>query len=274
MVTCKCIMKERDRNNNITGYVLEDAYGNKCHFTARDLKYYIKEGNIQVLNLKLTSDDRLIDEKIKSVPEIPVVDSIESNNITTNSWDFMSGKSGEKRIEPLYGWMSEENTVYTESIQGLTGGIVRVSRMSWEIQLLPERVNRIGVWVNHGFIISGGSVDKFKDSLRKNYTKCIEKMNRNINDTWEHEDGFDVLYSCRQSLMNGPYLDVWPKHSQIHLKSQQDIEWLIRKLEETQVRVQEIREVKGWRTKKVPVMKPDGTVETRGNWFNKIFGNK
>ena len=46
MVTCKCIMKERDRNNNITGYVLEDAYGNKCHFTARDLKYYIKEGNI------------------------------------------------------------------------------------------------------------------------------------------------------------------------------------------------------------------------------------
>lgn len=274
MVTCKCIMKERDRNNNITGYVLEDAYGNKCHFTARDLKYYIKEGNIQVLNLKLTSDDRLIDEKIKSVPEIPVVDNIESNNITTNSWDFMSGKSGEKRIEPLYGWMSEENTVYTESIQGLTGGIVIVSRMSWEIQLLPERVNRIGVWVNHGFIISGGSVDKFKDSLRKNYTKCIEKMNKNINDTWEHEDGFDVLYSCRQSLMNGPYLDVWPKHSQIHLKSQQDIEWLIRKLEETQVRVQEIREVKGWRTKKVPVMKPDGTVETRGNWFNKIFGNK
>ena len=274
MVTCKCIMKERDRNNNITGYVLEDAYGNKCHFTARDLKYYIKEGNIQVLNLKLTSDDRLIDEKIKSVPEIPVVDNIESNNINTNSWDFMSGKPWEKRIEPLYGWMSEENTVYTESIQGLTGGIVRVSRMSWEIQLLPERVNRIGVWVNHGFIISGGSVDKFKDSLRKNYTKCIEKMNRNINDTWEHEDGFDVLYSCRQSLMNGPYLDVWPKHSQIHLKSQQDIEWLIKKLEETQVRVQEIREVKGWRTKKVPVMKPDGTVETRGNWFNKIFGHK
>lgn len=65
---------------------------------------------------------------------------------------------------------------------------------------------------------------------------------------------------------------VWPKFSQVYLNSLTEVEEFIKNLELAATRVNEIREIKGWKLKKNTRRNSDGTIETRGNWFNKFFG--
>lgn len=56
-----CINKYRDKNNNITGYRLrESSSGKVIDMTATELKHRLSKG-MKVSNLKLTSDNRVID---------------------------------------------------------------------------------------------------------------------------------------------------------------------------------------------------------------------
>jgi len=60
-----CIEKVRDKNNRVIGYILIDQLGNKLKIKSGDLKNAIRNNKIEVLNLALTSDNRLIDSKEK-----------------------------------------------------------------------------------------------------------------------------------------------------------------------------------------------------------------
>lgn len=62
MITCKCIQKFRERTGKIYGYRLIDINGQTQDATPGDLKRAIANKNITVLNLTLTSDDRLVDK--------------------------------------------------------------------------------------------------------------------------------------------------------------------------------------------------------------------
>jgi len=69
----RCIGKVKDKNNKIIGYKLLDQSGNKLldqsgnklNIKSDVLKNAIKNNEIEVLNLALTSDNRLIDSKEK-----------------------------------------------------------------------------------------------------------------------------------------------------------------------------------------------------------------
>lgn len=56
----KCIDKFRDRQGNIIGYRLQSSSGSIFDVDSDTLKYKIKSGQSEVINLTLTSDNRLI----------------------------------------------------------------------------------------------------------------------------------------------------------------------------------------------------------------------
>lgn len=63
MIYAKCIHKFRDKNNAIIGYRLQDINGNTQDVQAANLKNAIRNGQIHIVNLKLTSDNKLIDHE-------------------------------------------------------------------------------------------------------------------------------------------------------------------------------------------------------------------
>lgn len=63
MVQVKCIEKLRDKNNHIIGYKLIDKNNNEVLVKAEKLKEIIRSKQLEVINLTLTSDNRLIDKK-------------------------------------------------------------------------------------------------------------------------------------------------------------------------------------------------------------------
>lgn len=66
MIQAKCIEKFRDKNNRIIGYKLEDNQGNIQDISSKDLKTAIINKQLNVTNLVLTSDNRIIDDKLNS----------------------------------------------------------------------------------------------------------------------------------------------------------------------------------------------------------------
>ena len=64
MLKVKCTQKFRDKNNDIIGYRTVDQNGNMKDVSSESLKQAIKQGRLEVINLTLTSDNRLIDKAI------------------------------------------------------------------------------------------------------------------------------------------------------------------------------------------------------------------
>ena len=81
MIQVKCIEKFRDKKSRIYGYRIQDINGQTQDVTPDDLKNAIKNGKIQVVNLTLTSDGRLIDSNKKQL----INKKIMSNNIQKQS---------------------------------------------------------------------------------------------------------------------------------------------------------------------------------------------
>ncbi len=67
MVKARCIQKFRDKNNNIKGYLLEDCNGQQLRVTPEQIKMAIFAKQIEIVNLTLTKDGRLVDKDINSV---------------------------------------------------------------------------------------------------------------------------------------------------------------------------------------------------------------
>lgn len=64
-IILKCVDKIRDKNGKITGYKVMTRDGKKTVIPAEILKKHITENIADVVNLKLTSDGRLIESKIE-----------------------------------------------------------------------------------------------------------------------------------------------------------------------------------------------------------------
>lgn len=60
-IKIKCLKKQRDKNNNIIAYLVQDRSGNKKVFSAKELKAAIYDFRFDCINLTLTSDGRLVD---------------------------------------------------------------------------------------------------------------------------------------------------------------------------------------------------------------------
>lgn len=67
MILATCIQKFRDKNNIIIGYRLQDSNGAVIDVEPQKLKAVILSGQLEVSNLKLTSDGRLIDKRESTV---------------------------------------------------------------------------------------------------------------------------------------------------------------------------------------------------------------
>lgn len=70
MIEVTCIRKNRDKNNRVCSYVLADLNNNTKTVSSDELKQAIRSGNIYITNLKLTSDNRLIDCKNKNMHKV------------------------------------------------------------------------------------------------------------------------------------------------------------------------------------------------------------
>lgn len=78
MIQAKCIDKFRDANNKIIGYRLIDLNGQTQDVKSENLKRAIENKQINIVNLTLTSDYRLVDTnekqlKLKSLGTVPKV---------------------------------------------------------------------------------------------------------------------------------------------------------------------------------------------------------
>ena len=69
MIKCTCIYKYRDEKGNIKGYKLKDKHGAIQDISSTDLKNAIRAAQIEVDNLTLTSDNRLMSKSSLSVDE-------------------------------------------------------------------------------------------------------------------------------------------------------------------------------------------------------------
>lgn len=69
--TYTCTAKLRDKNDKIVGYDLRNINTNQQQRVEPTvLKQFISNGNVNILNLQLTSDGRLIDREIDNPDEI------------------------------------------------------------------------------------------------------------------------------------------------------------------------------------------------------------
>ena len=73
IITCKQLEKYKDKNGKIIGYRLVDTNGNQTQMKAEDLKAGIRAGNLNVVNLTLTKDGRLVDGAEPKTPKEPAV---------------------------------------------------------------------------------------------------------------------------------------------------------------------------------------------------------
>lgn len=78
----KCLDKQRDKNNNITAYLLCDESGKQMAVTPEQLKNAIYNYQVDCVNLTLTSDNRLVD---KDENKVHKVESCKNNSNTNNS---------------------------------------------------------------------------------------------------------------------------------------------------------------------------------------------
>ena len=94
MIQAKCIQKFRDKNNHIYGYRLQDLNGQTQDVHSDNLKQAIASGQIHVVNLTLTKDERLVDttehhlqsKQLGPDPKLQLSNS--SHQETTNSRTF------------------------------------------------------------------------------------------------------------------------------------------------------------------------------------------
>lgn len=67
MQKVKCIRKIRDAKGKITGYTIQSSTGETKNVDKDKLKEAVRNKKLDIVNMTLTSDNRLIDKKIKNV---------------------------------------------------------------------------------------------------------------------------------------------------------------------------------------------------------------
>ena len=80
MIQAKCIEKIRNKNNVIEKYTLQDKTGETITVTSKQLKEAIRSGKIEIVNLQLTANGRLMDKNIEDTIKSYSIMNKESEN--------------------------------------------------------------------------------------------------------------------------------------------------------------------------------------------------
>ena len=89
----KCLEKLRDKNGAIVGYRILSQYGTIREFESKYVKEMIRTGEWEVINLTLTSDNKLIDKKDKDVQTREQTHNCTNNIMTLLNKEKAAGKS-------------------------------------------------------------------------------------------------------------------------------------------------------------------------------------
>lgn len=172
-----CVGKIRDNSGKILGYKLRSADGRICKVQAFDLKESIRNGSMQVENLAMTRDNRLIDTKTKDLDAIKNwVQSVSSTLISK----YSHGKLNKYGQGTLKGLKESENC---NKIQ-VDASIVDIIRSSWPIYLNIRVIDdRSTIWFRasveceafQDFNMTGQAVKLSKPLNSKNNTEILMK---------------------------------------------------------------------------------------------------
>ena len=177
MIQAKCIEKFRDKHNQIYGYRLQDTQGNLKDVTSDQLKQAIKNKQINIINLTLTSDNRLIDTTPNKQPEDnikAVVDGVllglhHNSCIYTNDTSFVD-------IDPYkYGYAEKVNNILSAQISKIDDAI-KIIVSSGDYSALMHTI------VKYGDCIIGEICTCDMDDLVEKYNLLVHYTNsKNIN---------------------------------------------------------------------------------------------
>lgn len=114
MITCKCVSKFRDSNNKIIGYKLLDLNGKTQDIRSENLKGAIKRGEISVVNLTLTSDNRLVDKQSENSEAIH-----QKNRISIETLDMLNTNKVAKAFALIDKHLSNADNPYPYLVEDM-----------------------------------------------------------------------------------------------------------------------------------------------------------
>lgn len=191
-IDVEVVAKIRDKNNVITGYRLFDLAGGRRDVTAAALKQAIKSGQVNVKNLKLTSDGRLIDKKDTTQNQSIVTDTPEQLENAIEKLMRLTLNEFKKQIKIDAGICVNE--IRVENNGTLDGAFVNLFPEYYQIK------DKTGLHI-------GFSMTLWEEKERNNYmcTLCLDENFDNFEHN-KHRDNkdtkavFDSLNSSFQTF--------------------------------------------------------------------------
>ncbi len=177
MIIGKCTEKYRNKNNYIYGYRLEDTHGNYKDVNPEQLKAAIRNKQIMVLNLTLTSDNRLVDTTPNKQPEDnikAVVDGI-LLGLHNHSFIYTNDTSFVNINHYKYFYNEDVNNILSAQINKIDDAI-KIIVSSGDYSALMHTV------VKYGNYILGEIYDcNMNDLVEKHHLLAHYTNNKNIN---------------------------------------------------------------------------------------------
>lgn len=129
MISTKCTMKFRDKTGKIMGYRLVDLNGQKQNIEPEILKAAIKNGQITVVNLTLTSDNRLVDTSDNKKYQQKKIDSVSVDEMHVKNRTRLMTKDNGHRVQMANAivCINMQCADSTESIKSLTGRVCKAA---------------------------------------------------------------------------------------------------------------------------------------------------
>ena len=172
------VAKIRGKNNVITGYRLFDLAGGRRDVTAVALKQAIKSGQVNVKNLKLTSDGRLIDKKDTTQKQQIVTDTAEQLEDAIEKLMRSALNEFKKQIKIDAGICVNEVRIGNKGI--LDGAFVNLFPEYYQIK------DKTGIHIGFGMTM-------WEETERNNYmcTICLDENFDNFEHN-PHRDSKDI----------------------------------------------------------------------------------
>ena len=139
-ITCRCVYKQRCKNK-IINYILEDTKGNKIQITPDKLKQAVQNKELNITNLKLTTDNRLVDKKEIKIDRVGEVEDkvlnkakllnleIEKIQVQDNTYCYIIKQS--------------ENTYILYIPKNVTNILVYIKNMTNNIDITSEYLGKL-----------------------------------------------------------------------------------------------------------------------------------
>ena len=186
MITCKCIQKFRNRNNVIYGYRLVDINGKTQDVTPNDLKNAIKNSQVNVVNLSLTVDGRLVDRKEEDILQNKTImpNEVKKPKEINDDINAFMDRLANKIVRALGGsevsYIDHDDSTsgYVHMVVGLPNLIYRGVRRDLDMLLDMSEANGkfcLGLIDEEAFYTEADTDIDIGRPL-KNYVKRIEEM--------------------------------------------------------------------------------------------------